>query len=76
MAKRQLEYIKVQRNNRLYKVYLKDIRSVTRTARKSRPPVPSFHDKPLSTLAPSEVSLSHSLELQDLMEFEPFVFAN
>jgi hypothetical protein len=46
MGKRHLEYIRVKRNNKIYKVYLRDLKNVVRRERKERPPVPIFEEKP------------------------------
>lgn len=46
MVKLFLEYIQVKRSERKYKVYLKDIKSIHMSAKKERPPVPMFEEKP------------------------------
>lgn len=42
MTKTELKYIKVVRDLKKYKVFLKDVRVILVRKRKARPPVPSF----------------------------------
>lgn len=50
MTKKHLEFIRVKRGDRNYKIYLKDIKSALRVPKKQLPPVPAFemHDRLLS----------------------------
>jgi hypothetical protein len=84
MVKLHLEYIKVKRDTRSYKVYLKDLRNVIRHSKKDRPPVPNFEEKQFSEISDhlttgardsigSDMSGFSTLDLEDLMEFEPFI---
>ena len=68
MAKRHLEFIRVKRGGRNYRIYLKDIKSALRVPKKQLPPVPAFeaHDHLLSlSLAKREdqesVKTAHSI---------------
>ena len=51
MVKHHLEYIRVTRNLKNYRVYLKDLKNVIRLERRDRPPVPVFEDKSLSEIS-------------------------
>lgn len=88
MTRRHLEYIKVKKNNRNYRIYLKDIKGVVRIAKRVLPPVPIFEEKiilpvldkkgveELSTntrdSVQGSISASNSFDFEDSMEFEPF----
>lgn len=54
---REIEYVKVKKNGKAYRVYIKDLKGIImRPRRTNRPPVPKFNDP---SEGPAELTSEH-----------------